>query len=249
MRGIARIVASALLIGLVWGGEALADGKAFMRSGDSASYLPVGQSRQQAAIDHRDGRQKMVIAINIRSEDDGQALWIFPVPGTPDQTEIDLVDAFPRFQGSDPRRWARETLEDFLLWARRTQIWPLLAETRLPLHELGSPPAASVPGAAVHAHVEKWGIHAEAVTAPSIEALASYLRGRDAELASEELAAFQDYLSEDYVLIVAWIASREEVEQQFPTDRIEAAWGEGRWPCLYVEFPTERAFYPLRPTS
>ena len=70
---------------------------------------------------------------------------------------------------------------------------------------------------------------------------------RKTEIAKKHLATFEPYLNQKYVLIVAWIASREQVLKEFPD--AHAMWGERR-PCLFVEFSTERAFIlSVRPVS
>jgi hypothetical protein len=51
-------------------------------------------------------------------------------------------------------------------------------------------------------------------------------------------------------LVLTWITSRQELLEKFPelTSQDDFA-RRDRWPCVYVEFPTERAFYPMRPTA
>lgn len=96
--------------------------------------------------------------------------------------------------------------------------------------------------------VEKWGIHTEAVSAGSIEDLRGYLKEKGVGIKTEELKAFEDYLSDKYVLILAWISSRKELREEFKEYGKGAMLSKKRWPSLYVEFATEKAFYPIRPT-
>jgi hypothetical protein len=121
-----------------------------------------------------------------------------------------------------------------MMLVRATQIYPLCFETILLLH-----------ASFAHDQVEKWGIRAETITAKSVDDLATYLREKKTGIAKQHLTTFEPYLNENYVLVVAWIASREQVLKEFPDHDLR--WGERR-PCLFVAFPTERAFYPLRPT-
>ncbi len=102
----------------------------------------------------------------------------------------------------------------------------------------------------MHSEVEKAGIHAEVITADSLDALEAYLEEKQAGIAQEHLKSFEPYLCDDYVLIVSWIASRQQVREEFPEYAAgDGSLANGRWPCVYVEFPTDRAFYPLRATS
>ena len=83
---------------LLFPAQAFADGKAFSGR-DYYSLNPVAQNEQVAAISHRDGIEKMIIAVNFEAKDSDKALWIFPVPGTPDQTKVDVAGSFPGFSG------------------------------------------------------------------------------------------------------------------------------------------------------
>ena len=222
---------------------AFGDGKVF-GGRDFWALYPIGQREQRAAIVHRDGIEKLIIAINIELAEKDKALWIFPVPGTPEGTKLDVVDSFPRFSGRDPRQPAGNAIGQLMMAVRATQIYPLIFEAVFMTH-LGT----SRVDASVHTHVEKWGIRSEAITADSLDSLVGYLQEKKAGVQKEELSVFEPYLSGQYVLVVAWIASREELLKKFPEYGKRGHVTSGRWPCLYVEFPTERAFYPLRPTS
>jgi hypothetical protein len=233
-----------VLMVVLWPSSALADGKAFGRVRDTSSYAPLAESEQRAAILYRDGIERLVIAVNLDLKAEEEALWIFPVPGTPEQTKLDLVDSFPVFKGENPFGSARNSLRAVMLAVRTTQIWPLLGELFLPFYSLGGHDGSY----SVQTEIEKWGLHTEVVSVGSVEGLAEYMRDRKSQVAPEELRAFEPYLSGGYVLIATWVSSAEQVRKEFPqyTQRREM---EGRWPCVYVEFPTKKAFYPLRPTS
>jgi len=227
------------------GQTARADGKTyFARVDDTAAMRPLMQREQRAAIVCRDGVERLVIAVNVELDEDAEALWIFPVPGTPQEVAVDFVDSFPAFEGSDPFAEAESAIGGLGALARMTQIWPVFLEM---FGHLGGSGAGA--GVAVHTPVERWGMRAEVVTAESAEALAQYLRDKASTLDAAELNAFEPYMSDQYVLVVAWIASREQLREEFPDyGRPSRRLGD-RWPCIYVEFPSERPFYPMRPTS
>ena len=104
-----------------------------------------------------------------------KALWIFPVPGTPEGTKLDVVDSFPRFSGRDPRAPAAEAIGLLMMAVRATQIYHLIFEAVFLTH-LGT----SRVDASVHTHVEKWGIRSEAITADSLDSLVGYLQEKKA---------------------------------------------------------------------
>ncbi|HUK81450.1 MAG TPA: DUF2330 domain-containing protein [Verrucomicrobiae bacterium] len=215
-----------------------------MKGRDWSQLRPVKEQEQIAAIDHRNGIERMVISVNFEAEDADQALWIFPVPGDASQTKVDVVDAFPRFRGRDPRE---ETLQQFggcMTIVRATQIYPAFVEMML-VTGLSS----RLGGVTVQSEVEKWGVHAEVITAESLDALENHLATKKAVVARENLRTIEPYLSKSYSLVVVWIASIEQLNKEFPELAQTARYAFRRQPCLAVEFPTEKGFYPMRPTS
>ena len=89
------------------------DGRLWVGS-DWSSMSSLKPREQAAAIVHRDGVEKMVIALNFDAQDNDSALWIFPVSGTPSQAKVEIVDSFPQFRGSDPRVEAASSINGTL---------------------------------------------------------------------------------------------------------------------------------------
>lgn len=241
VKGIGLVLAAVCLL---TPRAAHADGKVWAGH-DYAALAPLTENDQMAAIAHEGGIERMVIAVSADLGDQDKALWMFPVPGTPDQVKLDVVDTFPRFSGYDPREDARDEIGKLGIALRATQIYPAVLRFAELAHEREY--AWTTGAVSVHETVEKWGIHGETVTATSEEELARYLEEQGVAMPQGELSAFGDYLSKDYVLVLVWIGSREEVMKKFPG--YGTAWDMARWPCVHVRFPTERPFYPLRPTS
>ena len=240
-KGLAIHVSAALAVA---GGASsvLADGVAF-KGLDWGSLAPALENEQIAAINHRDGVQRMIIAINFDAADDEQALWVFPVPGRPEAVSVDIQDTFPRFLGRDPAAIARTTISKTMTCVRAWQLYPLLVEGLGLLPHLGRGGDVGV-----HDRIEKWGIRAEVLTADSPPALHEYLTSQGAVLAGNQLVTVEPYLDGQHVLVVAWISSSRKVREAFP-DIERHAVAAGRCPCLYAEFPTEHAYFPLKPTS
>ncbi len=221
-----------------------ADGVAFSGR-DFGSMRPIAQNEQRAIISYHLDTEKMLIAISLDLEDEANAIWIFPVPGKPEEVKVDVLDSFPIFFGKDPLTEAYQFLAGIRNLALLTQIYP--AFTCLCL--MPSLSATNEAGIIIHGSIEKWGIHAETITAESPEALSDYLKEKKAGLGENDLKPFERYLTADYVLVVVWIDSKAQLIKQFPEYTSDETLHTGRWPCLYVEFPTKRVFYPLLPTS
>ena len=220
------------------------DGLALKGGRDISQWLPLVENEQLAAIHHADGVERMILAINVDLENDAdQALWIVPVPGAPDKVSVSISRKFPRFFGSDPRREASAAVNLNATLLRATQGYPLLAELCLLV-----PSLSTTRGIASHAEVEEFGLRCDVLTADSIDALGGHLRDQGVNVEPDQLATLQPYLSGEHVLIASWISSREQLAADFP-DLDYGRPGSSAWPCIAVDFPTQKAFFPLKPTS
>ncbi|MFC1836028.1 hypothetical protein ACFL2Q_15130 [Thermodesulfobacteriota bacterium] len=106
-RACARIAGSVLSLLLMIPALAAADGMA-LTYGDTSSAELLRVSEQRAVIAHKDGIQRMFIAINLKappwSDDPSRAaVWIYPVPGTPDRADVNVTDNLPTVRGRDIR--------------------------------------------------------------------------------------------------------------------------------------------------
>ncbi len=244
---IGRIMALAFCIfSILCPMQAGADGMAFERS----SFKPLAYNEQRAAILLRDGVQRMVIALNMREHEEepksSGTVWMFPVPGNPKSVKIDVADSFPVFAGRNIDWLLRRHLGAICAFSTYTQV-PLSAFWMVVPYYMSY--GASVARPEVHARVDKWGIHAELISAESIESLRNYLKQNNVSAPEQNLITFRPYLSKDYSLAVAWISSFDEIKKKFMIRAEQGDFAPGTRPCLYVEFPAEKGFYPLFPTS
>jgi len=249
MGRFARCWVAAVACAAAMQGAAFADGVAYAAARHE-SLSPVRQHEQRAAINWRDGIERMVIAVGLDMGEHQKGLWIFPVPGRPEQVHVDVTDAFPHLSGKDPREVARDGTRLLLAAMLLSQLYtagPFAMFVTSLSRSRGVHPGGRV-GASVHERMEKWGIHVETVTARSTDALRRYLSGKQIDIVAENLTSFRPYLSDEYVLVLVWIESRAELLEKFP-EYAAGRMQRGRWPCVYVEFPSEAPFYPLRPTA
>ncbi|MBI3922418.1 MAG: hypothetical protein HY318_13435 [Armatimonadetes bacterium] len=218
-----------------------ADGIAFEGS------MLAGEGEQKAAILHNNGLQKMVIAVQLHLAKPEKAVWIVPIPSKPDRIRVDLVSQFPVFDGRNTAVTAMETIVKSCVLLRATQIYPVIVD---PIHSRLFPFLFRVrSGIQIPSQVEKWGLHSEVVSAESINDLLSHLKEQGVTITGQDLTSLQPYLSERYSLILTWIGSRKELLKAFPDNGGHPVYiGYDRWPALYLEFPTKKAYYPLRPT-
>ena len=232
---------------------ASADGMAFHYDTGS-SMQPLEVNEQKAFIAHKDGIQRMFIAVNIgdylsAANPSRAAVWIFPVPGGPDRVRVDVTDFIPDLEGKDVEREFRTLIEDapWVLMVTQPHLVPLLLAGKMTMgRAAGIRGVHGESGVTTHKSVERWGIHAELITADSIDHVADYLRRKNVETAGEGLKTFAPYLSDKYTLVTAWISSREKLVEKFGRHKTKQG---PQWPSLYVECPAKKPFYPMRPTS
>jgi len=228
-----------------------ADGMAYERGKEPEPLHPLYQEEQWALIAHHNGIEHLLIAISIYpGQDENEAFWLFSVPGRPDTVSIDLVDRFPVLRGEEAVRESRGALHAALWFARGAVINPALGAFIgiITIAQMSVDHAS--PGVRLHGAVEKHGLRAEVIRADSPDALATYLKDKGVEIAAKDLGAFEPYLNDKYVLIATHIASMEQLRAEFGGLLEPGFRGTGgRRPCVYVTFPTEHAFYPMRPTA
>lgn len=245
----------------------LGDGKAFLAGADRSAWTPLAEREQVALIAHRDGVQTLLLAIRVDLAAGARAVWIVPVPGALKDVRIGVEEQFPQLRGYQPRQRLRHEI-------RSAPILLIPFTLGVPCGSL-----SVLRGVERGVSVDEGGLHVESLQADSAAALRTYLSDKGADVAETELACFTHYFGEAWTLIVGWIADPDEFQDTFgemvhdaerrrgaqtatapasrpvnsPSRRAQSRTVMSalttRWPCLRVEFPCERPFFPLRPTA
>ncbi len=221
------------------------------RPASSLESLEVNE--QRAIIEHKAGMQRMFISITLgkpgAAEDAYQpAVWIFPVPGGPDRADVEVTDFVPELEGRDLRRAFKRAMNKVFLipMASQPHLFPFLAYPFGPMRSMAGVLVGTPGGVTTHKTADRWGVHAALITADSVERLGEYLQQKNVKATRDVLSPFVPYLSDKYALVAAWISSYDDLIKKFP--HYNEMQGDRR-PSLYVEFPTHKPFYPMRPTS
>jgi hypothetical protein len=218
---------------------AIADGMAFDRS----SFEPLKPHEQRAVLALGKGVEHMLIALDLRHKD---AVWVFPVPGQPEQVIVDVSDSFVHLTGMDFVRHARTRA--FAAFV----ITPLLAQIPFGL-PLALPYYISYKrgrDVTTHMKVDKFGVHAEVITTNSPGSLNEYFREKGVSVPAKRLAPFREYLSDKYALVVCWVApGTDDLSGMVESHRTTPDPPRTVDPCLLVRFPTEKGYYPLKATA
>lgn len=210
-----------------------------------------GEGQQLCVINHEDGVEHMILSVDISDLHGEKAVWIFPVPAKPEETVIDIIERFPRLWGYDVKEKAGEMISGAFTVMTLSQVYtfPFVFASYLAqqVAYLGPGIGEEEEAVAIHEHIEKMGLTTELVTAEDAGAFHRYLTNKRLELPYDSKSVLDEYIGQEYSFVVSWISDVEKFkEATTKTDR------HGR-PIntvgVFIAFPTERMYFPLKPTS
>jgi hypothetical protein len=193
-------------------------------------YVP---EREQRAFIKWDGTREQLFVATRADATAGSSLWIVPVPGAPVDVRAEPVAsmpsvAFERAVVPSARRLLQEAgLQALFL---DTGFLPGMCLFFL---GCGEEPANKSTAVSVHAHTERLGMVVELLTGQSASALNAYLTAKKVPVRVESLHAIAPYIGAGYTLVCGWAAE--------PGSQAAVR-------AVRIEFPSRRAYFPLRPT-
>jgi len=187
---------------------------------------------ERVMINWHDGIQQMVVSPRLTPETN--SLWIFPLKCKSEHVKFSLTKNFPHFYGADCREIARNVLANVNYAVIAAQLWTI------PLCYFWAerPDYSFSPG--MSGVVDSNGVHIELLKADSLPALAQQLKERGKSIQETELGTYAKYLNKEYSLLTVW---REGNEPNTTQSDFRPSYR--RRPCIYVEFPSEKPFYPM----
>jgi hypothetical protein len=223
-------------------------------------WEPVPENSQIAAINYKDGYQKMIISTNFDMQNLDEVIWVFPVPSSPQQVVIDVASEFPQFYGDDVVERSKYNLDQMISVTQLTQIYPAIffgftSSIRYAgtMEALKTPEGAlggTIEGVVVWDHVEKEGIAVELLTTKTSAALYNYFRMKGLNIKEGSIDTLNYYIGRDYSFVAAWVSKPQSPYPYYPAESPSMGYYPyGRQPGIMVTFPTEQIFYPLIPTS
>ncbi len=202
---------------------------------------------QTAFIAYEDGIQKMSISINLQGESGRKAAWILPIPSDPDNIQMAIETASPSLEGEDIQERADEEFdrirkEEMILYlssavpmGRAVAGWMLYINTLSDTSDhLGYEGQGEDLGVLVHMETNLMGIYSELISASSGESVYEYMSSKGLDVEDGMIGPLDHYVSNDFSFILTWL---EDLEDERVT------------PGIYVQFPTERIYYPMLLTS
>ncbi len=234
-----------------------ADGMIHIEDPDMHYWKIHDEKQQLCVINYENGYQKMILAVDFDNMDkDQKGVWIFPVPASTDRTVIDVVKGFPRFWGYDVERKVDETINTMFSVMRLSQIYTFPFFTLRYLWMSGGNIESfgvkglggTVDGVTIHERIVKYGVTTELVSTTNGEALYKHLTERKGlNLPDDSISVLDEYVGDDYSFVISWFSGSEKSDiyenNHYYRDRFYDTIS------VSLTFPTEKIYYPLKPTS
>ena len=266
MRACVIVVAVAFLLLM---SNAFADGTIFAIFGKQRTI--VEESEQVAFISWKDGIEQMVIKIGAKTaaNEGNTFVWIFPVPADPKDVNVHHIKTLRYDIGGTELYKAvrRDVAEEAGKIFALSQIWPIIpymiAKQMLEPSDWETSRdgvlASTNYGVTVHKKVDKYGLVSEVITAKDADGLRRYIKGKHGvELPREIEEVFSDYIGKNFTFVVTESNGLPDVYEiveywygsprAFMDDPAENS-GSPKAMAVMVEFPTDRPYFPMKPTS
>lgn len=257
---------SLLVFSILFTSSVVSDGGIWIKPPDEMSDWELMREDQQlCAIYYENGFQNMILTIGLSQLEGEKAIWIFPVPAKPDETVIDIIKGFPTLSGDDIHKEAEKAVTDTFNLIRMTQ--PYYAGLFFPFlygsmggywSGMSQRNFLQEDGITVHERIEKMGLTTELITAERADAFHNYLSGKDVNLPDSSKAVFDEYIGQEFSFVVSWISDIDEFKNStvtYPSDihrRYISPYYTGISKHILgvaISFPTDKIYYPLKPTS
>ena len=225
------------------------------------------ETQQLAAINYEDGFENLLISIDMDDETQGdRAIWIFPVPVNADDVAIDIVKEFPRFGGDNIDSEFKDFLQrtpllmagyslfpisiPIVFWY--AMMMPMIKEQTVGGARFGKDFADVV----VHERIQEAGLTTELITSTHGNTLKAYLTLKGFSLPLEAKEILEHYVSEDHTFVISYIDDLETFKREAQTTMNYPSYyrrGIDFQPmyslAVSVKFPTDKIYFPLKPTS
>lgn len=185
--------------------------------------------------------QEMMLTVNLASSMEN-ALWIFPVPASPNMIKIGITDEAPSLQGVNVKDTAASIFGITEQMLKFSQLYPLIPlrirrggssySMGLFLKEYDNIGESS--SVSITQSISQYGLTTELIKTKDTEALDQYLQSHGGDLTDDDRELFEDYIDSGYSFVVSFPSESEP---------------EHRRVSISISFPTRRLYFPLKLTS
>jgi hypothetical protein len=218
-----------------------ADGCAVRRPSNYPSWEYSDEENQVCYIEYNGGVESMLLSIDT-TIGDGELVWIFPVPSSPEHVNISITSSFPTLKGVNVGETSKKVLGSAIANARNKVFIPFpddFPESRGTYSMGGSVNGAntveSEEEVTVYKMVNMLGVTSLLLSSSSSQALESFLLDFDVVFPVEAQSVVDEYIGVDYCFVVSW------VNNELVSSRNTLA--------IKLQYPTDAPFFPLRLTS
>lgn len=187
---------------------------------------------ERAMINWHDGIQQMVVSL--RLVPDANSIWIFPIKGESEQIKFNLNKKSTDFYGAESRYVASNVLTNANYAVIATQLWTI------PLYYCREESSDYRFYSGISGISDSNGVHIELLKADSLPVFTQMLKERGKSIQETELENYAKYLNKEYSLLAVWRDGNEPNITQRDSRHLYR-----QRACIYVEFPSEKPFYPI----
>jgi len=216
-------------------------------------WIGAPEEKQIGLIDYTDGRENLIIVIDIKNSSlqSEKAVWIFPIPADPEEVSVDVLSDIPYFKGKGIDSLARDNLWNtfFLMMFSQSYTFPVLF-----YYYAGMLGAASEDTLLIYDHIEKMGLTTELIGTTNSSAFEDYLNQKSLNFSAETSSILDYYINKSYSFVVSWISDVEEFRKEaLVEDYYYYYYANYDEPFFIlgvsVDFPSENIYYPMKLTS
>ena len=226
--------------------EVSADGMLKVYFPEDDTWSLFNEESQVSAITYRAGIQNMILSIETEEQLQGEkAVWIFPIPSEPENININILEGFPHQSGDSISTLGKNSLGKIFSVLRLSQVYFIPPSLFLFQNMMGGAMGGLGTGElTVHQQVERMGLTTELISARSSSAIENYANSKNLTLLDESKPIFEEYIGKNYSFVFSWVSDVEEFNKhQNNSFGLHSTLG------VFASFPTDRIFYPLKPTS
>lgn len=219
---------NAALLLIAFASMVAADGMIHVYDHDQWYLQPENQ--QTAAIHYENGYQNMLVTVDLQQDTPGErAIWIFPIPATPDKVHVDIMKGFPQLYGRELDRDFRDsTLQVSVLsvvlatFPANLALLPFLffgiggvatSSGPMPM-AIGGLAATEKGTVTVHEWTAASGLATQLISATDMDALDGYFREKGVTLPSQSREVLTQYLAKDYSFVVSYIVNLQQFREE-----------------------------------
>lgn len=211
-------------------GTISADGMVIEKSNKSGKWDYSTEKSQQAFISLANGRENMIVSIDMEESNGSDRFWILPVPANPEKTTIDIVSSLPYFNGNEVVSEAKSYIRSVGDTLLNSQLYPIAYRLIKYLYfpqtisqhiYTGSPTLGGIAGGTVEKNdvnvydkASEFGITTELVTAKTKDGLYNYLNSKGLDIKADSLKPIDSYLGKDYCFAVSWMSDVVEITRE-----------------------------------